>query len=108
MIIVIMANRLFLATGLVFGMNSFLSAAPSVQVTTTSVDLGKFYAQTKQKASLVFKNTGDQPLKLEQVTSGCAACITVVLPKQDIRPGGKATVSVGIEPTDDFRNTGVI
>ena len=72
-------------------MNSYLLAVPSVQVPSSSVDLGKVYAQTKQKASFVFKNTGDQPLKLEQVTSGCAACIEVVLPKQDIRPGGKAT-----------------
>lgn len=103
-----LSSRLLLATGLMFGMSSFLSAAPSVQVSSTSVDLGKVYAQTKQKASFVFKNTGDQPLKLEQVTSGCAACITVDLPKQDIRPGGKATVSVGLEPTADFRNTVVI
>lgn len=103
--IMLQANRSLLVTGLMFGLNSLLFAAPSVQVPRTSVDLGMVYAHTKQRANFVFKNTGDRPLKLEQVTSGCVACITVDLPEQDIRPGGKATVSVGIEPTSDFRNT---
>jgi len=41
-----------------------------------------------------FVNTGDQPLILQDVKSGCT-CITVEWPKRPISPGAKGTIKVG-------------
>ncbi len=98
-------NRIVLTCVAVSSIYTPVFASPVLHVSRTNVDLGEVYAHAKQRVKFEFKNSGDKLLTLEEATSGCVECVTVDFPKQGIAPGKSAVITVGVEPTGNFRNT---
>ena len=59
----------------------------------TSFTFGDFPWQEAQTHSFEVKNTGNQPLVIQDVTTSCG-CITVDFAKEPVLPGGTAVVTV--------------
>ncbi len=56
--------------------------------------LAKFKKRKKQKITLVVKNTGDQPLKLEELELSCDCLKAKKLPKLAIPPGASTKIKI--------------
>ena len=64
-----------------------------VTMPETSFTFGDFPWQEAQTHSFEVKNTGNQPLVIQDVTTSCG-CITVDFAKEPVLPGGTAVVTV--------------
>lgn len=64
-----------------------------VDVDKTSVSMGNFGWQEEQKAVFALKNTGDNLLVIQDVTTSCG-CTTVAYSREPVQPGGEATLEV--------------
>lgn len=64
-----------------------------VDVDKTSVSMGNFGWQEEQKAVFALKNTGDNLLVIQDVTTSCG-CTTVAYSREPVQPGGEATLKV--------------
>src|SRR4030042_1909419 len=85
---VICAGGLILASG--------AAAAPCLAVTATSHNFGKVFEDKALSHTFVIKNTGDAPLRVEDVDPDCACTV----PNYDrvIPPGGQGEVTLTIKP----------
>ena len=98
---VICAGGLILASG--------AAAAPCLAVTATSHNFGKVFEDRALSHTFVIQNTGDAPLRVEDVDPDCACTV----PNYDrvIPPGGQGEVTLTIKPyslmRDFLKNTKV-
>lgn len=65
-----------------------------ITIDKTSVSFGKFDWQEEQKTTFTLKNTGDNPLVIQDVTTSCG-CTTVAYSKELVRPGKETVIEVG-------------
>jgi hypothetical protein len=71
-------------------------AAPQVSLTETSHDFGTVFEDQALTHQFVLKNTGQAPLKIENVDPDCAC--TVAQYDQTIPPGGQGQITLSIKP----------
>jgi len=76
-------------------------AGPRMEVFETSHDFGKVYENQALSHTFVIKNSGNKPLRLEDVETDCAC--TVPSFDRVIPPGGQGAVTLTIKPTSTMR-----
>ena len=64
-------------------------------------NFGKFKEADKQHATFTFKNTGNQPLVLNQVMASCG-CTDVKYDKKPIAPGQSGKIEVSYDGANKF------
>ncbi len=74
-------------------------AGPSTSMTfdTYSHDFGKVKQDTQNKKIFKFKNTGNEPLIIQNATGSCG-CTVPKYPKEPIPPGGSGEIEVEYSP----------
>lgn len=77
-----------------------------VDVDKTSVSMGNFDWQEEQKAFFTLKNTGDNLLVIQDITTSCG-CTTVAYSREPVQPGGEVTLEVAYkaEQPEYFKKT---
>jgi hypothetical protein len=88
--------------GLILAYGAVAAAAPRVAVTATSHNFGKVYEDRALSHTFVIQNTGDAPLRVEDVDPDCACTV----PSYDrvIPPGGQGEVTLTIKPYSVMRD----
>lgn len=72
----------------------------AINFETTTHDFGTIKASDGPvKAQYEFKNTGDSPLIIVNVTNGGCGCTTPTYPKEPIMPGKSGTITIHFDPT---------
>ncbi len=66
---------------------------PAAEFDTTKFDFGVAYPQNKLVHDFIFKNAGNEELKIEQVRTSCG-CTAAVLSKESIPAGATGAISV--------------
>jgi hypothetical protein len=74
-------------------------AGPTTNMTfeKSSYDFGKIKQDTQNKYKFKFKNTGSNPLIIENATGSCG-CTVPEYPKEPIPPGGSGEITVEYSP----------
>jgi hypothetical protein len=73
---------------------------PDIYFTNYSIDFGQIESNTLVKHDFVFFNSGTAPLLLKDVKPSCG-CTVPTWPRQPIKPGETAKISVTFDPKDD-------
>lgn len=73
------------------------SSSTSMTFDKLAHDFGKIKVDTDNKATFVVKNTGSQPLIIEDVAVSCG-CTTAEKPEEPILPGKSEKISVVFHP----------
>lgn len=76
-----------------------VQAGPTTTITfeTYSHDFGKIKQDTQNKKMFKFKNTGTEPLIIQNATGSCG-CTVPKYPKEPIPPGGSGEIEVVYSP----------
>lgn len=69
----------------------------TIQFETYSHDFGKIKQDTQNKKIFKFKNTGKEPLIIQNATGSCG-CTVPKYPKEPIPPGGSGEIEVEYSP----------
>ncbi len=83
----------FILTGTHFNNYNNDGSQPHIQFETTSHDFGKIYQNANGKFSFKFKNTGKEPLIIQNVRTSCG-CTVASRPNAPILPGESSEISV--------------
>ena len=71
-----------------------------MQFKSTSFDFGTIKSTGGQvTATYHFKNTGDAPLVIVNVTNGGCGCTRPVYPKEPIKPGQSGVIKINFNPS---------
>ncbi len=65
----------------------------TIDIDKTSVSLGSFDWHKEQKVTFTLKNTGSEPLVIQDITTSCG-CTTVTYSKEPTQPGNKSVLDV--------------
>lgn len=68
----------------------------------TSLDFGKFRESKVQVGEIVFTNTGNKPLVIQQAFGSCG-CTVATPPKAPIAPGAKGVIKVSYNGRGKFQ-----
>lgn len=94
-------KRLFsLMVVALFGMSAMAQAV--IKFEKTSINLGTFKEDKVQTCELVFVNTGDKPLVVQQAFGSCG-CTVATPPKDPIAPGAKGVIKVSYNGKGKFK-----
>ena len=91
---------LFLSIGSVFAQNAAKEKNPDIYFTEGTFDFGQIENNKLAKHDFVFFNSGTAPLLLKEVKASCG-CTIPTWPRQPIKPGESAKISVSFDPKDD-------
>ena len=64
-----------------------------VYIDKSSVSLGNFGWQEEQKVTFTLRNTGNQPLVIQDVTTSCG-CTSVSYAREPVQPSGELSLDV--------------
>lgn len=67
--------------------------APEARLDRSVVDLGQVKIGSRVSAEVSIVNTGNAPLIVTEVMSGCG-CMTALYPKNPLAPGGRGMIGV--------------
>lgn len=81
------------ALGAGFGIPQAALAGPRIEFETTTRDFGTMYQDQQVSTRFAFRNTGDETLVINSVTSSCGCTAVVPSPRQ-IAPGGSGSLQV--------------
>lgn len=87
---------LFLAAELTLAGISTAAAAPRLEISQPMYDLGEIFEDQPMEHTFIFKNTGDAPLRLQDIKLDCA-CSAVEYDRL-IPPGGSGKIVFSIKP----------
>lgn len=73
------------------------NAFTTLEFDRVSHDFGKVEEDSENKTVFIVKNTGKQPLVIENVSASCG-CTTPTKPEKPIPPGGKDKIEVVFHP----------
>ena len=88
------------------GTNEGINLMTEVSIDSTSLYLGNFDWEKEQKVVFTLKNTGDNTLVIDAVSTSCG-CTKVEYDKEPVRPGGSVDlhVSYKAEHPEHFNKT---
>lgn len=72
-------------------------SGPEISFKNKKLNLGKVLTEKQTKAKLVFENTGDEPLVLDEIIFSCD-CLDVDWPDEPISPGKTGVIKVRFAP----------
>lgn len=70
-----------------------LSAEPAIELSTTEFDFGHVVARTTLYYTVWLRSTGDEPLKVFEIKTGCD-CAIMPLAKREIAPGDSVAATL--------------
>lgn len=70
-----------------------LAVQTEISVNSKAVSLGSFFWEEEQIVSFILKNTGKNPLVIEDVTTSCG-CTSVEYTKEPVRPGKDINLNI--------------
>ena len=91
---------LFLSLASVSAQNKGSQKKPDIYFTESTFDFGQIENNTLAKHDFVFFNSGTAPLLLKDVKASCG-CTVPLWPRQPIKPGEIAKISVTFDPKDE-------
>jgi hypothetical protein len=91
---------LFNSFRIVFAQNAGTEKKPDIYFIESTFDFGKIESNKPSQHDFVFYNSGTAPLLLKDVKPSCG-CTVPVWPRQPIRPGESAKISVTFDPKED-------
>lgn len=97
------SNKTDVNSGMVSGTDTTVAATgktarPVLTLQTDTHDFGRLYSGELVTYAFKFKNTGESPLLISNVTSSCG-CTVTAFPKQPIKPGEESTIDVKFDTT---------
>lgn len=100
---------LALASGGIYRAIKALNPSPRIVCDVPILDLGEAPPNSKIPCEFVIRNTGNKPLMVSDVRTGCGKCIQVVDFSRSLLPGdaGKVRIQVNTESSGSAQVKGV-
>lgn len=97
-------NNILLSMLLFFFCNSFIFCEPEILIEKTLIDLGKIYVHEEKLTEIVFKNIGDENLKITEIIEDCE-CTTLSIEKKELPPNTEGTIKINFEAGEELGET---